>query len=452
MSQNTAARVALQQSLKTRVTTQKVMQHIIQLDVFNQFPNELQKDIKVFSRAIDPLMREDFAPVDDAKDQLTVLSQLFPEITSISEAMTLDVFDRDYLDSLKKVTADLYQWLAVTPGISAEQTLATRLVAGNENLWQSSSATSKKAYLKRLRAVTNFDKKVARVRKALNSRYGLMTAKSRLARLVDADKLNDVALAYVAYVVARANRRTRFQLETQSKAFDTIVDGLFKLLPQDTAWDQVALVAPVESVFRKLDVSTQATTLALFYNEMVFWAELLEQEWVALPQNVQKTFVVSHGTNSTDFNAFAGAFNTMRSGWIAGMTASGLSSMFDMYLPGKAIRLLAADLVRWNYYVNDSYVSADAELFAKLPYPWDVIKGDAELTRAIMVDVDVLDEATLTEKGWVSPRSGLEFEAPAPDPALVHGVTVANPELAVLLRKIGVFSSKPLKHSVITGK
>lgn len=442
MSKNITARQALQASLGKRVSTQAVSNHILNLDAASEFPKDLLAEMKVLASESAHGMREDYAPVDDAKDQLLVLAELFPEVDSLRSVAEMSVYDNAYVAELHSVLGDLRLWLGLSSDASAEVALTTRFGADASD-WTVSSATSKKAYVKRLRAVASFEKKVARVEDAVISRNGLMTAKSRLARIVNADKLNDVALAYVAYVTARANRRTRFQLDAQSKAFDKVVDKLFKLLPADTAWEEVVLVSPIESLFRRLSQAQLASSVSLFHQEMVFWGTQLEKEWDALTEGVKKSGVVRRGTNSTDFNSYAGAFNTMRSAWIASMSAAGLNGTFDLYLPGKAVRLLAADLVRWNSYEGGS-VSVDFDLFHKLPYPWAVLSGEATLNRQDMVDAGLLTEARLAETGWISTRSGLEFEVPEPDPALVHGVTVTNPDFAELLRKIGVFSAKPL--------
>ena len=49
------------------------------------------------------------------------------------------------------------------------------------------------------------------------------------------------------------------------------------------------------------------------------------------------------------------------------------------------------------------------------------------------------------EKGWVAPRPDRAVAAFRPTPELVHGVTVGNAGLALLLRKVGFFSGKVLK-------
>lgn len=444
---NTEARQILVDSLQARVSTQNVSAAILGLDVSKSFSEQLVTSLKEVSDESSHGMGEKFAPVDDAKDQLLILGKLFPFVDSIESAKQGDVYKGGYLQLLERVVADLRVWLNLSEGVTAEQALASRLE--NKNAWTSSSASSKKAYLKRLRAVASFEAKIKRVQQALISRNGLMTAKSRLAREVQADKLNDYALAYVAYVTARANRRTRFQLTTQSKAFDSIADGLFHLLPKDTAWEEIVLVSPVESLLSRLDSEALGVITARFYSDMVFWANQLASEWEKLPEDVQVSGIVCQGTNSTDFNSYAGAYNTMRSAWIASMSVAGLTKTFDNYLPGKAIRLLAGDLVRWNTYEGGS-VSLDFDLFQKLPYPWLVVNAQAELNRSLMVEADVLTEDKLISGGWVSTRKNLELEIPEADPALVHGVTVSDPEFAKLLRKIGVFSAKGLNFSALT--
>ena len=46
------------------------------------------------------------------------------------------------------------------------------------------------------------------------------------------------------------------------------------------------------------------------------------------------------------------------------------------------------------------------------------------------------------KNGWASPRPGRTVHAYRPTPELVHGVTVGDPGLALVLRKLGYFSGK----------
>ena len=105
------------------------------------------------------------------------------------------------------------------------------------------------------------------------------------------------------------------------------------------------------------------------------------------------------------------------------------------------MRLMAADLAYWHR-SSGGDVDPDTQVWAFLPMPWDVISGKNRCTRADVEaccrEMGVDPEA----KGWTAPRAHgavAEFE---PTPELVHGVEVADPQWAALLRRAGVFSGK----------
>jgi hypothetical protein len=79
---------------------------------------------------------------------------------------------------------------------------------------------------KRLRFLARLERRADALEDSWRLRWAQMQAKSRLAYLVDPDRLDDLELAYVAYVAARANRRSEFVLGPQSRMKDEIVDSL----------------------------------------------------------------------------------------------------------------------------------------------------------------------------------------------------------------------------------
>jgi hypothetical protein len=84
-------------------------------------------------------------------------------------------------------------------------------------------------------------------------------------------------------------------------------------------------------------------------------------------------------------------------------------------------------------------------VWAALPAPWDVLDGTASCTRAEVEAACRLHGVDPVQKGWTAPRPHGAVEAFRPTPELVHGVEVGHPELALFLRRIGVFSGKSMK-------
>src|SRR5262249_27657908 len=84
--------------------------------------------------------------------------------------------------------------------------------------------------------------------------------------------------------------------------------------------------------------------------------------------------------------------------------------------------------------------------------PWQVLSGELECSRALVESVCRKHGADPIKNGWTAPRPGRKIHAFQATPELVHGVTVASPDLALLLRKAGWFSGKfsvPVDRPVI---
>jgi hypothetical protein len=438
MSTKNEARVQLEQSLTKRVPTWVVANAIMNLGVLPE--GSLRQSVAKLAREAswNNQMPDDFDRVNDAASQLATFAELFPEIAVPSA--DADVYSVLYTLRLRNAVVAALRELGIN-----EDTAEEALVNRHALAWENGLATSKKSFVKRLRFLASFEGKIARIENVLEIRHAQMQAKSRLAYKVDVTKTDDLSLAYIAYVAARANRRSVFLLGSQSKAFDNIVDGLFGLLGENSSWDQIALVSPVKSVFKRLDAETLGNLIGVFHREMVVAANGLARLYPELPTWMRKEMVMVQGVDSSTWNAYAGAFNTMRSAWIAATITAGLDNVFDAYLPGKAARLMAADLVWWGRNAGKE-LHEDTRMFNALPQPWEVVSGTVKLTRqGILAAAEAENVVDAVKSGWVSPRTELELEVATAEPATVHGVIVSNPDLALFLRKAGAFSSKQHK-------
>lgn len=440
MTSITSARSFLQDSLTKRVPTWAVAEAILNLKI-------VAKDTKLFDN-LKTLAGEarwsnqifdDFDKVDPADTQLVTLYELFPNLTF--PIVPANVYDVNYTQALNESLQVALDSLGLG-SISANEALRN-----NRNLnWGTSHLTSKKAFIKRVRFLNTLEEKIARVEDVLQLRHAQMQAKSRLAYAISTN-IDDTTLAYIAYIAARANRRSLFMLGGQSKTFDNISEGLKKLLNNNSNWFAVAHVTPTREVFSHLNEGELGSLVGVFHREMVTAANQLAKLWPSLPTRMRDEMVMVQGVDSSRWNAYAGALNTMRSAWISATIAAGLGdSVFATYLPGKAPRLMAADLVWWARSSGQD-LHEDTRLFATLPHPWDVISGKETLTRDLILDqANKLGITTADATGWVGPRNKVETETAQAEPATVHGVIVADPDLAATLRKHGVFSNKTLKN------
>ena len=168
----------------------------------------------------------------------------------------------------------------------------------------------------------------------------------------------------------------------------------------------------------------------------------LEQAW---PERVDKlSMIVRRGMDSSTWNTMAQAYNAARAGWLNCVVASGAGALLEPFCPGKVMRLMAADLAYWHQ-ASGGDVDPDTKVWAFLPMPWDVIGGKARCTRA---DVEATCREMGTDpeaRGWTAPRAKGKVAEFAPTPELVHGVEVADPQWAALLRRAGVFSGKRIR-------
>jgi hypothetical protein len=90
-------------------------------------------------------------------------------------------------------------------------------------------------------------------------------------------------------------------------------------------------------------------------------------------------------------------------------------------------------------------IHADTLVWQALPSPWLVLRGEASCTRADIEAACEVHGVDPQKTGWAKARPRTAVAEFRPTPELVHGVAVSNPYLAAYLRRLGVFSGKPLK-------
>lgn len=438
-----SARQFLIQSLTRRETTERVASAILALNivkddkVFKALSSIATKDLYLQPANTVWGMSNDFERVPEIS--MERFSTVFPTV-DVTKVTTSTPLSGDYVVSLRELITNAIVTLGVVDTTSAYEAYGNRF----SYRW-GMVASSRNQFVKTLRFLNRFELKVDRAAENIRLRDAQQQSKSRLANRINGDTLDDGTLSYVAYLAARANRRSLFTFGAQSKAFDTLSDGLFNLIPQDGPWNQVALVRPTRAIFNRMNPAQVAELAGVFHKEMVSHSERLGALYSSLPVRMREEMVMVQGVDSSRWNAYAGALNTMRSAWVAATISSGMEEIFDVYLPGKAPRLMAADLA-WGYRNMDSGLHPDTALFNALPYPWEVVEGSATLTRAQIVEkAEELKVKDYEKSGWVSTRSDIDLELPSVEPYTVHGVIIADPQLAATLKRLGVFSGKGIK-------
>lgn len=305
----------------------------------------------------------------------------------------------------------------------------------------------KRQYNKRFRLLARMERKLETLEREARKREYTLVSKSRLAtRIAPADFLADRDSAcFVAYLTARANLRSVFTNGPQRRAYDEVVEMLLARCRRSPAanWWVIAHAHPTREVLTRLPDEQLGRLLATWFGLLTGVAGLLREVWEKSRFN-RATMVVHRGDDSTTWNATAGAWNKAREGWIEVLHALRMDDLLDRLCPGKVMRLMAADVAAWHR-VSGGGLEPDTAVWAELPPPWAVLDGTASCTRAEVEAVCRRCGVDPVAKGWTAPRPDRVAEAFRPTPELVHGVEVGHPGLALLLRKMGVFSGKPLK-------
>jgi hypothetical protein len=263
-------------------------------------------------------------------------------------------------------------------------------------------------------------------------------AKSRLAFKLDRKMLTNLKTAcFVAYMTAKLNKRSIFTFDAQENPYDTIADMLFKRLGRGTNWLAVAYVHPEPEVLKHLDEQEKGTLLGVWFSVMTRAAKVLGREASGVDL---KSFIVRRGNDSSTWNEAAGAYNKARDGWMNTLYALGMEDALENFAPGKALRLMAAD-VAYGHQMYGKGLDPATAVFGELPRPWDVILHGESCTRAM---VEKACNKHNVKSGWLAPKKK-SVAAYTPTPELVHGVIVSSPDLAAALRASGYFAGPSKK-------
>lgn len=379
-------------------------------------------------------MSSDFTRPVGAQHQITVLERL------TGTAFDADPDDPDALRPVIGVAGTAVGWHA---GFDFKADRLTRA-----ELKASGSVWSKRQYNRLLRHIARTAAKVERLDVELRKRNLMLVGRSGLAADITAAGFaaDPKAACFVAYWVARRNLRRQFSLSGKTNPYDEIADMLFKRLNGDSDWWMVSRVYPQPHVVVNLTPAEQGQLLGRWYALMRGASDLLAKAWD--PNINRATMVVRCGMDSSTWNTMAQAYNTARAGWLNAVVATGAETLLDVACPGKVMRLMAADLAFWHR-SSGSDVDPDTGVWAMLPLPWDVLRGAATCTRADVAATCRQFKVDARAKGWTAPRRTGKVARFEPTPELVHGVSIADPVWAGLLRRAGVFSGKKIKADYV---
>lgn len=306
---------------------------------------------------------------------------------------------------------------------------------------------SKRKYNKRFRLAARMERKRQRLIRELTKRSYTLIGKSRLASRITWDEFcADLDSAcFVAYYTARCNLRSVFTNQQQQRPYDEVADMLFQRCrgSSSASWWTIVQVYPDPKVLANLSEAQKGTLLGRWFAILQSLAEFLKEIWEANDFD-EKHMIVRRGNDSTTWNTTASAWNKARESWFALLFALEMEDLVERLCPGKVLRLMAADVAAWHR-ISGNTLEEDTLVWQKLPRPWEVLSGTKTCSRDYVEAVCRENGIDAAKKGWIAPRSGGTIHPFRPTPELVHGVEVADPALALVLRKLGFFSGKGIR-------
>jgi hypothetical protein len=338
---------------------------------------------------------------------------------------------------------------------------------------------SKRRYNRMLRHVARTRARVARLKRQILIRQLILVGRSGLAYSITVDEMraDPAGACFVAYWSAQRNRRREFTTGSKPNPFDQIAGILLGRCQQSatTDWWMIAHARPSPGVVAQLSDMRQGELMGQWFGFMRLAAELLREAyaswptvdvepilpdivWAARPGLMPPAaargaytstvirldeMVVRPGVDSSTWNTLASAYNQARAGWINCLEAAGALDLLDAVCPGKVMRLMAGDLVSLHQRGGGG-LDPETRVWAALPLPWDVLTGEV-CTAETVEQACAQQGVNAWTEGWTAPREAGPEGQWQPTPDLVHGVEIADPLWAGLLRRAGVFSGQGLR-------
>ncbi|MEV4613261.1 hypothetical protein AB0K43_11765 [Kitasatospora sp. NPDC049258] len=305
---------------------------------------------------------------------------------------------------------------------------------------------SKRQYNKRFRLLRRMEAKLAAVVAEQRKREITMIGKSGLASRLPYELFaaDPGTAAFIAYLTARGNLRSRYTVDGQRQAYDEVAAALFhRLDPATAGWFAIAHVHPTAEVLERVCDEQRGLLLGRWYGILLDVAERLESLWEQGPLD-RELMVVRRGDDSSGWNQAAGAWSKARANWFALLEAMGAQDVLARICPGKVLKLVAADVAYWHRRTGGG-LHPDTDVWAELPLPWEVLRGEAQCPQWLVEQVCRRNGVEPELSGWTRARRVSRAVPFQVTPELVHGVTVADPMLATLFRAAGVFSGRALR-------
>jgi hypothetical protein len=387
-------------------------------------------------------MPADFERADDCRAQLAAAGRMFG--VSVDGIDPGDVTDmRDFITLLGR---SLGGWMPGDDWKRDRLDKAARRSAPRTVIER--GLASKRQYNRHVRVLRHLWDKAQRMGGMQEGRRLVLIGRSGFAFRITAARMarDPLTAMFVAYYAARRNERREFTLNSRGNAIDELAEALLAdaLAGADADVEMLAWVYPRPQVLARLTAEQLGRLLGDWHKVMADTAAQLKAAWPG-DENVNRaSMIVRRGMDSSTWNTMASAYNAARSAWIGCVAAAGALPLLEPALPGKVMRLMAADLAYWHR-ASGGDVDPNTAVFADLPLPWEVLEGRARCTAADVRAACAEAGMAADGSGWTAPLPDGQVAEYRPTPELVHGIAVADPAWAGLLRRGGAFSGKKVR-------
>lgn len=379
-------------------------------------------------------MAQEFARVVGAEQQINKVIELF----QLDRPNNLDP---DYMPDIERFIAEVAP--VINKQVGGNNFVTDRLNKSEREVL--GIDLSKRAYNKKWRLLKRLENKLLKMQRETKKREFQMIAKHGLAHQLEYEAFakDKNTACFIAYYNARCNLRSTFTNEKQARPYDEICDMLFKRCTgpaaSSTNWLAIAQLYTGQQVLSYLSDEEKGILLGKWTSTLQEIASLLDELW-ASNSIKRETMIVQRGNDSSTWNNTAGAWNKARDQWMNLIYSLGLESILDVLCFGKVMRLMAADVAYWHQ-DSGGKLDPNTEVWSKLPLPWEVFSGLKTCNRQLVIHYCREAGIDAERSGWIAPRPH-GIAAYSPTPELVHGVTIANPFLASILKKHKFFSAK----------
>ncbi len=404
-------------------------------DVFAAFPSAVRAEIghagpRTLIHSYWTSMTSDFARPVDATQVLASVERAFGHpLPPVDPADPADV---------RRVATALGEPLGWQPAERDKHlTRAERAAQGIE--------LSRRQYNRQWRALRRLNRKASRLSGQQEQRALIIVGHSGFVFRITRDRFaaDPAAAHFIAYWVARKNQRRMFTLAAKINPMDEVAAQLLARCEAapGTDWEMIAWARPTADVLGHLTEEQKGRLMADWVGLMRRCADILETVWD--PKIDRREMIVRRGQDSSTWNEVAQAYNAARSAWIGCLASLGALDLLGPACPGKVMRLMAADLAYWHRSTGGG-VDPNTLVWAALPLPWEVLNGGATCTAELVARECRMARLDPHTSGWLGPKPQGQPVPFEPTPELVHGVAIADPLWAGLLRRAGVFSGKKL--------